>query len=96
MFFTTADATPDATGRAVIDHAADWARQYSEAPIAVTGYALPGPAESALAYRRARAVAGLLRQDGVAPARIRVGVSTDQTLATGGLPNRRVEVAIGR
>ncbi len=94
VFFAVGRATLDAPGRAVVARAADRATHFPDQPIAVTGYAATTPA-TALAYQRARAIARGLAQDGIAPARITTGVSTDKTLLATALADRRVDIRVG-
>lgn len=73
LFFTEWSAAMDKPAEAIVQQAADWIRRHDGATATVTGTAdLAGsaPANQLLSRLRARVVADLLVQDGVAPQRV--------------------------
>lgn len=98
VFFTNAAVVPDARGDAVIAAAAGWARRYPAEKIRVIGYADPRATQSEithLATHRADEVAALLEAKGVSPDRIARRIGDEALIGASGLPNRRVDIAVG-
>ncbi len=95
VFFNDFSSTLDPAGTAVVNNAATVANRYPSAPVKVSGYADAfGSPDAAVKLSKARAdaVATLLAQDGVAPARVtRAAVGTPPNTQPG-VERRRVEI----
>ena len=97
VFFTDFSSSLDPAGLEVVTNAAAIAKQFPKYPVKVTGYAdRAGSPQADIDISRARAdaVAALLQQDGVDPARIsRAAVGTPPN-SQPGVERRRVEIDI--
>lgn len=95
VFFNDFSSTPGPTGMEIVTLAANVASRYPSYHVKVTGYADrvgSTQAEIALSKARADAVANLLQQAGVNPARIsRAAVGTPPN-SQPGVERRRVEI----
>ncbi|WP_426957269.1 OmpA family protein [Muricoccus radiodurans] len=99
VFFTDSSALLDGPARAVVADTAALANRNPNVPVVVTGYADPlgpTPMNNAISAARAEAVAGELRQGGVAPQRI-VTRAAGEVPPPGNLPypSRRAEIRVG-
>jgi outer membrane protein OmpA-like peptidoglycan-associated protein len=98
VFFSPGSAALNETAKAVIQVAADYAKQHTRQGVVVNGYTdLSGSAaaNAALSSERAKAVTEQLVTDGVARARIRYNANGPSGALLSGQADRRVDITIG-
>jgi outer membrane protein OmpA-like peptidoglycan-associated protein len=100
VFFTADSATLDQAARNVVASVAGDARQSSDLPIQVLGFAAPdtGTAEfnRDLARSRAQAVADELVRQGIPRSRVTIGSRGAVAFEMFAMESRRVEIRVGR
>ncbi len=98
VFFTPGSAALNETAKAVIQVAADYAKQHTNQNVVVNGYTdLSGSAaaNAALSAERAKAVTEQLVIDGVARERIHYNANGPSDALLSGQADRRVDITIG-
>jgi outer membrane protein OmpA-like peptidoglycan-associated protein len=98
VFFTPGSAALSETAQAVIQVAADYAKQHTRQNVVVNGYADQTGntgANNALSAERAKAVTDQLVIDGVARARIHYNANGPSGALLSGQADRRVDITIG-
>ena len=98
VFFSPGSAALSETAKAVIQVAADYAKEHNRQGVVVNGYADQTGntgANNALSAERAKAVTEQLVTDGVARARIHYNANGPSEALLSGQADRRVDIAIG-
>ena len=98
VFFSPGSAALSETAKAVIQVAADYARQHARQNVVVNGYTdLSGSAaaNAALSADRAKAVTEQLVTDGVAREQVRYNANGPSDALLSGQADRRVDITIG-